>query len=406
MKKQLLVLILITISSIPSYAQLNFEKGYLIDETDNRVECLIKNDDWKNNPKEFKYKMNDEGNIQDASIENIKEFGVYDKFRFIKTKVDIDRSSDFVNNLSDQKEPIFKEEVLFLKVLIEGEASLYQYYEDTLKRYFFKIDDSEIKQLVYKRYELDDYIILKNTSYKQQLFKNFICEAIETSDLERLRYTKNELKKLFKTYNDCIDSDYVNYDANSKKVSVNLSIRPGLSNSAFEIKDLSELRNTDFGSNTSFRFGVEAEFILPTNNDRWGLIIEPTYRSYEAEQTREVNNVSGGIIVSKVDYTSIELPVGARHYFNLSEKSKLFVNLAYVFDFDFDSKVEFLRGDNSLISSIEINKQNIALGAGYKYNDKVGIEFRYFTNESILKGLDSSVSEFSTFSVIFGYTLF
>ena len=405
MKKQLLALILITISSIQSYAQLNFEKGYLIDETNDRVECLIKNDDWKNNPKEFKYKMNEEGMVQEASIQNIKEFGVYDKFKFIKTKVDIDRSSDFVNNLSDQKEPIFQEEVLFLKVLIEGEASLYQYYEDTLKRYFFKMNDSEIKQLVYKRYELDGYIILKNTSYKQQLFKNMICEAIETSDLERLRYTRNELKKVFKTYNECINSNYVNYDKNSKKISVNLSLRPGFNNSAFNI-NITELRTADFESKITFRFGVEAEFILPTNNDRWGIIIEPAYRSYEGEQTREVSNVSGGVLVSKFDYRSIEVPIGVRHYFNLSEKSKLFLNASYVFDFDFDSKVEFFRGDNSLISSLEVETLNFAIGAGYKYNDKFGIEFRYYTNESILKGLDSSQSQYNMYSLIFGYTLF
>jgi hypothetical protein len=58
------------------------------------------------------------------------------------------------------------------------------------------------------------------------------------------------------------------------------------------------------------------------------------------------------------------------------------------------------------LSTLEIETLNFAIGVGYKYNDKFGIEFRYFTNESILKGLDSSVSEFNTISVIFGYTLF
>jgi hypothetical protein len=416
MKKQILVVVLISIFSIQSYAQLNFEKGYFIDESDNRVECLIKNNDWKNNPKEFRYKLTQNDEDQQATIQTIKEFGVYDEFKYIKAKIDIDRSSDIVSKLSDKKEPVFEEEVLFLKVLIEGKASLYQYYEDNLKRYFYKLDDAEIKQLVYKRYAVYDYnnktiaanVILKNNTYKQQLLKNLSCETTDINDYRRLRYAKSDLKKMIIAYNNCKGADYVNYELNQNKIKINLNLRPGINNSAFEIKDLTELRNTDFGSNTSFRFGIEAEFLLPTNNNRWGLIIEPTYRSYESEVTKEASNVSGGIFISRMDYRSIELPVGARHYFNLSEKSKIFVNVSYVFDFDFDSKVEFFRGDNSLLplSTLEIETLNFAIGVGYKYNDKFGIEFRYFTNESILKGLDSSVSEFNTISVIFGYTLF
>ena len=56
MRKQILVLAFITISCLQSYSQIIFENGYFIDESNNRIECLIKNIDWKNNPTEFEYK--------------------------------------------------------------------------------------------------------------------------------------------------------------------------------------------------------------------------------------------------------------------------------------------------------------------------------------------------------------
>jgi hypothetical protein len=405
MNKQLLLSFLILIFCVQAYSQITFENGYFIDESNNRIECLIRNNDWKNNPTQFIYKLTENDELQEASINTIKEFGIYDESKFIRKKVNIDKSSDFTNKLNIEKDPQFQEEVLFLKVIIEGEVSLFQYYGESVKRYFYQKKESDIKALVYKRY-LDGFDILKNTDYKVELYKNLNCETIDISDLKRLSYSKNDLKKLIIKYHECINADYTNYDINPNKFKINLNIRPGINNSSFEIEDLSELRDTDFGSSISARFGFEAEFVLPTNKGKWALIIEPTYRSYESEKSKEANNVSGGTITSKIDYRSIELPIGARHYFYLSEKSKLFANISYVLDFDFDSKVEFLRADNSLISSIDIEKQNIAIGAGYKYNDKFGIEFRYFTNETILKGLDSSASNFNTISVIFGYTLF
>lgn len=54
MKKRILFL-LITILSLNCYSQISFQKGYYIDNTNQKINCLIKNIDWKNNPTEFEY---------------------------------------------------------------------------------------------------------------------------------------------------------------------------------------------------------------------------------------------------------------------------------------------------------------------------------------------------------------
>ena len=47
MKLQLTTLLLLI--SIFTYSQTKFQKGYFIKTNGDKVECLIKNEDWKNN---------------------------------------------------------------------------------------------------------------------------------------------------------------------------------------------------------------------------------------------------------------------------------------------------------------------------------------------------------------------
>ena len=58
MKKKLFFLLTI-ILSLNSYSQVSFEKGYHIDNNDQKISCLIKNLDWKNNPTKFEFKLSE-----------------------------------------------------------------------------------------------------------------------------------------------------------------------------------------------------------------------------------------------------------------------------------------------------------------------------------------------------------
>jgi hypothetical protein len=138
MKRYVLFLVLITVLALNSYSQITFEKGYFINESDQKVNCLIKNIDWKNNPSEFEYKISPEASIQNADIKTVKEFGIDGVSRYIRAKIQIDRSRDEIYNLNFEMNPVFQEEMLFLKVLIEGKASLFFYANENITRFFMK----------------------------------------------------------------------------------------------------------------------------------------------------------------------------------------------------------------------------------------------------------------------------
>lgn len=401
--KELLFLALSMMLGIQSFSQIAFEKGYFIDDSNHKTECLIKNNDWKNNPNEFEYKLAHDTIAQKIAVGSVKEFGIDGVSKYVTTIVKIDRSRNELNNLSSEKKPKFQEEQLALKVLIEGMASLYLYEDVNLRRYFYQLKDSEIKQLVYKRYLIDKNIA-QNNDFRQQLLMDLKCQAIELKDVKLLNYTQRDLERIFIKYNECESSSFINYESEQKKDLFNLSFRPGLNYSNLRLQGFREI---DFDHQFNFRFGIEAEFILPFNKNKWGMTIEPTYQQFESGKTTEVNYVSGGILVSKVNYQSIELPIGVRHYFFLNDQSKIFIDLSYILDYQVNSFIKNTRFDGTEVESLEINsRRNLGLGIGYKYRDKYSLSMRYQTRREILSNYLSFDSGYETFSVIFGYSIF
>ena len=269
--------------------------------------------------------------------------------------------------------------------------------------FFYKVDDSEVKQLVSRRYLVEEAIEVDN-SFRQQLFIDLKCRSIGVEDLEGLRYDKRELMPLFIEFNECSNSEYVSYEVNKKKDLFNLSLRPGLNYSGLSMTT-SDLQEVDFDKEFGFRFGVETEFILPYNKNKWAIIAEPTYQSFTAVNSSEAS-VVGGIRIGEADYQSIEIPVGVRHYFFLNGRSKLFADVSYMFDFDTNSSVTFRRNDGSVLYALEVKtRSNIAFGAGYKYGDRYSLSMRYQTGREILSDYLGWSSRYKTLSVIFGYSL-
>lgn len=392
MRNCLLLLILLGLS-INCFSQISFEKGYFIKNNDQRVECLIKNIDWDNNPTKFTYKLSETDESETIGIELVKEFSVYESSKYIRCTVNIDRSSDVFKKLSTVKEPLFEKEKLFLEVMVEGTASLYSYKDSNLFRFFYQTDSSEIEQLIFKKYRADDKNTGQNDGFKQQLWNDLKCPAFTINKLENLNYRKKDLVKFFVSYNKCNSQDFINFEKKTKRDLLNLNIRPGLTMSSLYIYNLTRPTsfNRDFQTKIGLRFGVELEYILPYNKNKWSILVEPTYQAYQSEIRR-----------ATVDYQFIDLPLGLRHYFFINKNNKIFLNASLVINYAFNSAVfSDVNSDIKIVSKV-----NGAFGLGYKLMDKYLLELRYFTNRDVLFGYNNYKSDFKSFSLIFGYTLF
>ncbi len=405
MKQSLLAFALLF--SVFYYGQIKFEKGYLIDNKNAKQEVLIKNEDWKNNPNSFDYKVSDTDKTQTATIKNIQEFGIYDGTHFIRTNVKIDRSSFNLNNLSTDKNPDFKYETLFLKELVKGDINLFKYAETNQTKYFIQNNSGAIEQLIYKPYLLNETDMVYNKEYKNQLKQYLICEAITEKEIENTEYKEKDLTAIFAKYNQCKNPDNIGLTKKETKGDFNLNIRPRMNFNSLEFSNSYMGVSYNMGSKTTFGIGVEFEYILPFNKKKWGIIIEPNYQYYQSEITEDLSNVSGGKLLVSTKYSAIEIPIGFRHYMFLNDNSKLFLNAQYVFGFVLNSEYEMRRADNSLLNKLDSKVQPaLAFGLGYNYKNKYAAEVRMTTPHGITSEYVFWSSTYKNLSIILSYNLF
>ncbi|WP_062062347.1 outer membrane beta-barrel protein [Aquimarina longa] len=404
MTKQLFTTLILI--SLNSFSQIKFEKGYFIDNTGVKTECLIKNKDWKYNPTEFQYKLSTDATVETHTINTVVEFAIANEIKYGKFNVDIDQSNKSLNGLSRDKEPKFVKKIVFLKYVVEGKATLFLYEADNQRKYFYATKEGDVTPLVYKKYKINDTQIAKNRKYRQQLWSDVRHDGIKMSYVEKLQYNRKDLVKYFNLYNKTTN-DHIDYTKREDKKPLNFSIRPGIEFQSFSIENKFTKVKTEFDNKASLRLGLEAEFVLPFNNDKWSIFIEPTYHSYTAEKKDIVylQIQSLGVTqttTAKVKYQALQTPIGIRYGFYITNNSKIFINGAYSFNLDFSSKIE--SSDEASLDIKATDSNNFIFGLGYKYKNKYSLEVRYPTKRKMFgnKLWDSS---YSSPSFILGYTI-
>ncbi len=402
--RHLLMLTLFCLYAINSYSQ-QFSNGYFINNSDEKTDCLIKSQGFKN-PSSIGYKLSEDAPLLTASIDSVKEFGIINQSKFIRSLVKIDRSSENLREMSIEKQPVFNEELLFLKVLIEGKANLYVYEEVGLTRFFYQLDDSPIEQLIYKSYKTQDGQVGTNNAFRQQLLNHLPCPSFNINTFNDLRYSLKEILDLFVEYNTCVTSEYVNYREKRAKGDFNLSIRPGMNLTSFAIDNIvSNQQDVDFGKRFNFRLGVEAEFNLPFNDKRWSIAIEPTYQYFKKDLVEESAMLTDKYYTVSVDYQSIEIPLTLRHYIRIKNNYRIFVNASVITDVLLNSaKIDYNRIDGTkMYSSLAINSRlYYALGGGFQHK-RFCLEYRYYMNKNVLSKYHVWLSHYHTSAIIFGY---
>lgn len=375
MRKQYFAFLALALTFCTS-AQIKFEKGYFLDIDNKKVECLIKNVDWSDNPSEFQYKETEEGKILTKKDTEVNEFS-FGSTKFIAIELDVDQSSEKLQFLSTLRNPEFKKQRLFLKVVVDGTNKLYHYRKNEFQRFFYSNANLPIQQLIYKRYypnangggNTNYNDMATNNSFRQQLITNVKCASTKQSDAESVLYQKSSLVKYFETVNQCNGDKVVQTELHAVKGSLNLKASAIIGQHGFS--QSYPFSGLDFGSKTYATFGIEAEYVFPFLNNKWSAIAEPHYVSFKESIQKNGTDLT-------LNFKYVQIPVGARYYFFLENNSKIFVNGVLNYSviskkskvtFDDGSNDPFVFGSNSI---------TFGLGAGYNYR-KFSVEFRVNT---------------------------
>lgn len=259
--------------------------------------------------------------------------------------------------------------------------------------------NDSIQQLIYKKYTLDKFKVYTNDGFRQQLFFQVNCESKSLDKLMAISYNK-DLIKYFEEYNVCkgyiSNSDSLTKSHTSKK-RFNGRLLLGLASNRLTIDNPSSSASSEFDNKLNLRFGVDVEYILPFNKNKWTIFIQPTYKNYKESNSIPLDELN-------VKYSSLEIPIGLRYYFFLNSSWKLFVNSAVIIEVAGNSAIEAEKG--VYFDRLDIQpRPNLTFGVGINYK-KISSEFRLFSSRNVLGNYVSWSSDFTQVSFLLGYKIF
>ena len=353
------------------WGQQTFSDEYFIDNNGNKTECLIKDKGWLRTPESFVYKLSDTDVERELDITNAAEVGVGSALIFQRTVVQADLS----NTITSNGKAVLTEQKIFLRKLLESEkASLYQYSNGGDKYFFFEIkNQKEITQLIRKKYYTNDRNIQTNFQFRTQLLQFAYCDQIGLETYNNLKYNESRLVDFFESYNTCKGVSGTTYKFKPKGKGLNLKVNVGSSFLTYALdQPTSDRGDVDLELDPSVRLGIEAEYYLNFNKNKWSIVLDANYERFKGVSSETPD----GGIATIPDFSSINLGIGIRHHLYFGEDSKIIVGLGYLLQSIDDIEVDFSNRFN-----VEVpNYSGFLVGVGFGYK-RLQVEVGYLINQ-------------------------
>lgn len=370
-------LLLLFVSTF-AYSQNTFLPGFVVNTKGDTLKGYINNEDWFENPDVIAFKLNPGAAKVYYSPNDLKIVSVNGDV-FVGAVVESDISFFKAGELTDDKELKIKMDTVFLKMIIGGPKSLYYYKSSNDKVQFYISKDIGYELLVYKRYlkrERNEDVVVAYNKYKEQLsYYLRDCQAI-ISNLERIKYDKESLAKIFKSYYSCTNT-VIGYQESKAKPVFNYGVLAGAS--------LLEFGNPS--AMGGFVPGAFVEFSYPRNRGRWSIYTDLVYFKNQSDDST-IRYVSPNDYERHFEETeqSVFCLSGMFRYHIPVGNVKLFAGLGLSFLYvanggettTTEKKFYTMHTFSKENTSYDNNKMlvpNLALGAKYK---KLSLELRAF----------------------------
>ena len=175
------------------------------------------------NPEKVGFKTDLESSFTFYDPTQIRGFSLNTQERYVSRKVDINTSPITIEKIStDTKEPVFRTDIVFLQVLVEGKAGLYGLLDKGRWHYFIEKKEIPLEELILTRYisyREGEKVSTYEERYKRRL-RNLFSDSKEIFALvpliDRARYQEKDLIKLVSFYNGSVKDLRFSLESNSK----------------------------------------------------------------------------------------------------------------------------------------------------------------------------------------------
>jgi hypothetical protein len=391
----LLILSLLTISS---YAQVNFIPGYIISAGNEKINGFIDYRSWEKNPDYVEFRTGIDDNIQRFSPLDIIEFGV-DSDVYISAIVETEVSPEDVSKLNFNPNLEIEIDTVFLQTIFNGNKELYYYMSLEGNTNFYIRQGNEISLLSYKEYfkETDDTYksLVENNRYIGQLslYLND-CPEVQ-SRLRTIEYTKRSLENLFAYYYKCTGSDPA-YEMGEAKAIKEFGLLAGatLSSTKFVTNIYDYLSEADVDNSINFSGGIFFNVIMPRNLYKVSINNELFFSSYNIVTSYDEERFNHVLTTAWFDYTYLKINSMVRYKYPIGTAS-LFFNGGISFGYSIkgtNHKEANYYNANRIEESLAVedarkSERAILAGAGVKYN-----RFSFETRLEIGDGIVSTAT--------------
>ncbi len=366
------------------YAQNEFEKGYFHSNQGERIECLIKNMNWLDSPKQVFYKFTDHGEVKSFDVRTVSKFQVGDGALFVRVSDDFPVTKKFESEKEIDPKPKMVSRSVFVKKLLDGEASLYEYRGENDRIFLLQVGENNPFPLLYKQYVKESTNdIHDNNAFRRQLLQNLNCDVV--ANIQTVEYVRKSLISYLMSYNKCMNPESKSeiLDSSTKRAGgeTRFLIFGGIA--SYQVETDIAGRSVDFENKIVPIIGFELESILPFNNRKWSAFLSAQYASYKATGNAEINSVQ--INVANLELNQITTHVGGRHYLFLNDKTSVFFQLGATIDFNTNSTLNEEPGFQTALDEISSMAFGGFGGLGLAIDQKYYLTTRYLIGTSIFR---------------------
>ena len=328
-----------------------------------------------------------------VEVTNIDEVGIGTDTKFKKFTVQIDDVDLYNVRVADIR-PAPVQQTVFLNVLVDGAAALYQYQSSRGHKYFYS-KESKLPptQLTYRKFRRKaDGEVEENTTFRNQLQSDVSCPNDPWDKFRKVGYEKDALIKIFTEYNACTTgSAAVGATYKNESKSKLLNRFSAFANGKHIVISVEGSNNGD----APIAFGAGLEFETITPGRKFGFFLRS-----EAEKIKIENAVSD-FRTFGYDGMFLSFLTGARYHLNRAADNHFYFDAGLGLSFPFSDVIRNnieIGGDMSFYASV---------GAGYQITNKFGVQLRYnFPNNIASEQRVGADFGFSSFNVGITYLLF
>lgn len=409
MRNLLLLLTFCTISTAV-FCQQNIKPGYIIDLKGDTVKGYINFRDWKVNPETIFFGSSPSTVNTAYRPDQIKAFGVAGSI-YLSSIVQVNICPYNTKDLDFSSQPTLLIDTVFLEGLVLGNKCLYAYFSPLGRDNFYISENNSNNLLVFQQYkkETNDlqnpFIKMTNYKYIGQLLIYFNdCPSLK-SLIEKSRYTREDLVKLFTEYYKCSNGS-PKYLIPKEKNRDEAGVFLGFSSTAVKFKGDYDpyLTKAKFSGSTDFTAGLFYNVVFSKNLAKWSIFNELQYARYgvEAKYEESTGIYQKTTTYSELDLSYIKLNNLLRYTWpvkNIRVYTEIGMSNGFTLSIHNYKKEVYVFGPNTTITegtavkAYRSYEQSLLLGLGVKYHKNcIGYRFEAGNGMSDFKTMRSSVN--------------